>query len=102
MPLQVQDSRTGEDEDVTDRRVMAAVWGPGGPGQPATTLVMLDAQASLFSRHVASRHITQNMMLPSSAPLCSGENTKRNRRMAGQEHANGAAVERLMAEPSSV
>lgn len=28
---------------------MAAVWGAGGPGQPATTLVMLDAQAR-FSR----------------------------------------------------
>ena len=29
---------------MVERRVMAAVWGPGGPAQPATTLVMLDPQ----------------------------------------------------------
>lgn len=34
----------GEEEEVADRRVMAAVWGPGGQGQPPTTLVMLDSQ----------------------------------------------------------
>jgi hypothetical protein len=38
---------------VVDRRVMAAVWGPGGPGQLATTLVMLDPQVSGVSEITA-------------------------------------------------
>ena len=41
-----------EEEEVPERRVMAAVWGPGAdrnsPNAPATTLVMLDAQARIF------------------------------------------------------
>lgn len=55
--FQVRESRTGEDEDVVDRRVMAAVWGPGGPAQPATTLVMLDPQVTSVEQTPSNAHL---------------------------------------------
>jgi hypothetical protein len=54
LDMQVRESGTGEEEDVAERRVMAAVWGPGGPAQPATTLVMLDPQVTRTSRRLVS------------------------------------------------